>query len=1380
MANPFSSSSNPFGQGTNPFLEEAEDHTSEQPLSLMDRLSHHGGQFISGILDVGGKAVSGTANLAVEGAENLSNLSGTIAEKFGADTQEDVDYRVEDSPLSLINDAGKAISGAGAAVSEELSEESLKGTLGSDLSSGAGQLVGLLATGGIAKKGAKKLLGKTDEAANALAGGTALGVGATSQAQSMYEQAIEKGASKDDAENMLFAGAAIGSLDALLPDEVFRAASAVRPSFAKKLKEVAGAAALEGGTEVIQGTASKIALNEVVDPSEVQELIDSGTIREGQVGAILGAVVRAAVPGKKVTFNPEEQAFNVESETSSEAQQESAEVPGVREPESQEQPVLDETFTAAYESLDSVPQGEQTPADETTLDPTETPPLEEASPILPSEESGSTTPSFEESFTELEKVEQLQARALEVREERAAEKVIKSDRQLRVEQAKQQRKENSEVAEAAIAERNLTPKMNKVRKVFNRYFTSEKGAGAFSSSDSKFQSERSPLATKQQEFKGQVASSQVDFSITKRELDSLVNHGAVEYNSKDREAMVQFMENSGTLPENVKANQPLAKLLEEKKGIIDTQDKILRAKGIIPEQSGDPQGDIVGALDEDTRVGYVHREYEMFAAPGDAKRWVEHVKATRPEVYQELKDWQQTEDGSDYLGSADQENWSLDGALVELASRSKSWGQGGSGSLLREDTSATKKRKSIPAPVRRFWGEVRDPVQAIAQTEAAQSQLLLQRKFQEDLVQSVVESGEAGYGTNKAEQQWVKLKDNAPETHPFKDLYVSPDLYRVLKDPDGRAEAGADATDDSTLTDTKFGAFNQAVDGGSLLGTINTLGKANLVIYNPGSHAKNAASVVFLSAANGTRARDILSATKLSGLVARHRDSIANPAKARESGKDQFSEQELQQVREVLEANLIDESVLGEESLQNFRRVVGESMNTDPSATQKTVEGYKKVTEKIGAAFQRPDSIGRIAAYLTNKNVLERSKFGSDIQDPVERQQAINREAAMRARNTYPTYSNVPLSVSQLSNKPVGAFFSWTMESARTYIQNYRIAATDMASGDKALVAHGAKRMAMNALVPTTLAAVTASAFQDMVNELGFGADEGEYDEEEAKKLRAPWMLDHQVVHFKDEKGDIREIDVTSTLPFAIQEVLIKAASDLLSDGATDEELDETLTNIYNEFGSSVLGENIGFSAVKAGQSLFTAGIESAAGNSAEAETQAKQAAKDLKRFLPGVLRTLGDFKEGDIVKGMTRALGATAQKRDLGTQAFFKTKEFNQHRNNNRKDVLEKLDVATTDEELTKVLEDYYRAELSFQEDHREVGVALTRQGMSGKEATERMGKMTSRIPGIGKTASGKILRGSPVIKDLNIDYKDWTPQKKRKVAKITAQIRREARRNK
>ncbi len=160
----------------------------------------------------------------------------------------------------------------------------------------------------------------------------------------------------------------------------------------------------------------------------------------------------------------------------------------------------------------------------------------------------------------------------------------------------------------------------------------------------------------------------------------------------------------------------------------------------------------------------------------------------------------------------------------------------------------------------------------------------------------------------------------------------------------------------------------------------------------------------------------------------------------------------------------------------------------------------------------------------------------------------IEQEAAVRIRNTFPTYSEIPPAIQWVRAQPiVGPFISFAHEAIRTQLWNLKYAAKAMRDGH---TAYGAKRFA-GALTATTLATY---GIQELTKAV-FGISDEE--EENFRSLLPDYEKDAQFIFWKNEDGEVEYSNISFNNPYSATTDKILAMM-----GVSGTQEDELLTNM--------------------------------------------------------------------------------------------------------------------------------------------------------------------------------------------------------------------------
>jgi len=220
--------------------------------------------------------------------------------------------------------------------------------------------------------------------------------------------------------------------------------------------------------------------------------------------------------------------------------------------------------------------------------------------------------------------------------------------------------------------------------------------------------------------------------------------------------------------------------------------------------------------------------------------------------------------------------------------------------------------------------------------------------------------------------------------------------------------------------------------------------------------------------------------------------------------------------RRMLELGVIGESaragelraVLKEANLGGLDYIVG-------SKYKKTLKRVGRIPEKLYAA---EDDVWKWYAF---ENEFARYKKVFPDKPAAE----LEKDVAKIIRNTYPTYSQVPLAIQKLRRFPIlGTFVSFPWEVVRTGVNTIKLAKTELANPKTRAI--GAQRLA------GLTAATTLSGGLAMASRFLTGVSKKE--EENMRHFAAPWDANQQLFHLgKRGTGVYQYVNVGYTDPYS-------------------------------------------------------------------------------------------------------------------------------------------------------------------------------------------------------------------------------------------------------
>lgn len=455
-----------------------------------------------------------------------------------------------------------------------------------------------------------------------------------------------------------------------------------------------------------------------------------------------------------------------------------------------------------------------------------------------------------------------------------------------------------------------------------------------------------------------------------------------------------------TLPESVR--EPLHRMREH----IDTLSESILREGVIPDE--------LRAKVEGNLGVYMTRSYRVF----DDIKWPDKVA---PEVRNRaadfvLKDLQRSNPAA-----------TPETARAVVESMLTDWKQQGSGALLKtggklgsKDLTSLIARKDIPEVIRQLMGEYKDPVINYTRSVAKMSNLLGNARF-------LNEARAQGMG------KWLFEDGSQPVSHsaliaaeasdvmaPLNGLRTTPEIAEAFR------TFGKSEPINSFWAKTYF-RINGLAKAGKTIGSVmtqvrNTVGQGYFWLMNGHFDIRPTGGALKSIAA------DI---------------GLTNDVKWRESYK------------RYLRLNVVDQSAKAGE----LRDVIKDAALNDVNvpgldAGGRTMGSLKKLAiDAPIRAYQLADDLGKIVGF---ENELARQKAinpGVDVA-------SLEKIAAERIQNTYPTYTRVPEWVKQFRRQPVvGPFMTFAYESFRTAFHNLRYTIEDLGSSNPAQKKAGVQRL---------------------------------------------------------------------------------------------------------------------------------------------------------------------------------------------------------------------------------------------------------------------------------------------------------------------------------
>jgi hypothetical protein len=210
---------------------------------------------------------------------------------------------------------------------------------------------------------------------------------------------------------------------------------------------------------------------------------------------------------------------------------------------------------------------------------------------------------------------------------------------------------------------------------------------------------------------------------------------------------------------------------------------------------------------------------------------------------------------------------------------------------------------------------------------------------------------------------------------------------------------------------------------------------------------------------------------------------------------------------------------------------------------QKVNVNLKKIPNGLKKLYALEDDIFKILGFVNETNLYAKAEYGKefDALSPNEKAKVI-KEAAERVKSFYPTFSRVPKFVKGASKAfLVGNFLSFPVESVRVSYNTINQGVKEARSSNPKIRAIGVNRLAgtllYNGAMTWLLTYASMAAGQGLSGVLGYiFDDEDEIEErEKAKKFRAPWNKDSQVLVNKFSDGKLVYSDMGSIDSYGYQ-----------------------------------------------------------------------------------------------------------------------------------------------------------------------------------------------------------------------------------------------------
>lgn len=585
---------------------------------------------------------------------------------------------------------------------------------------------------------------------------------------------------------------------------------------------------------------------------------------------------------------------------------------------------------------------------------------------------------------------------------------------------------------------------------------------------------------------------------------------------KDNPKPEDLMErmNSFLANEKVDLPKPIEKVLTEMR---------THKKGLSKEIQGLVTGELKTTIGDNMEV-YLHRSYEIFDNP-KFKEKILKGKKVEGSRYEVAKEFLANERQADLIAEAQKKveagelaEYQIDGyvdrrlsgemeAMLNVAGRDIFEAIPSSGRVL----DVVKKRKNIPVEIRELWGEYKDPYVNYARTVTKMSQFIETTKFYQELREAGLNrflwekpfegfSEQIGGGEKFAVKKdgglGKKLASN-PRLAPIDGLYTTKELAKAFTSLDEL----------------------QAPSGPiRLLMAPAAAANVSATVLSHVTQARNFTGGVMMGMANNRLSpKQTYEALKTIGA-----DIIKLDSKA-----------QLEKIQEYAKLDFFDQAAVPTEMLASIKDVLGKDKSAwleDVSSGRiklGKMQGLVKAGKLPFEVYQGVDSAFRIANFE-----VELARYSKALKiDPKNPQ--LRQDVANIIKDTYPTYSRVPMAVKALRRFPLmGAFVSFPAEVIRTNLNTLNLARKEMRT--PGLREIGAKRFA--ALAGTTLLPVVTS--QVLNNLSGISSEE----EKAMRRFVPPWSRNGNLQITKEKDGHYNYFDLKYSDPYSyLKEPLVAA-----------------------------------------------------------------------------------------------------------------------------------------------------------------------------------------------------------------------------------------------
>lgn len=478
---------------------------------------------------------------------------------------------------------------------------------------------------------------------------------------------------------------------------------------------------------------------------------------------------------------------------------------------------------------------------------------------------------------------------------------------------------------------------------------------------------------------------------------------------------------------------------------------------------------------QDNKTKYLHRSYEIFLNPDYVKQ--QKFYDTSGKLYANNK---LVKDAVEYLmaeeGQTQTEAYRTIDELLKEGMNDQGNAFTFAASQGNARTNIFKHRKDIPVAIRELLGEIQDPALNYGNTIFNMSTYLANINYQENLKQSLLDSGLA---TEEKKVGYYQYKPSTANWSGLQNIYIPNSVRDAIEDM-----GGIDMGKNSFI---------------KLFAQLGGFVKYGKTVLSPTTIARNTISGIFLAFNAGYN-------IFLSGpsQVSNYFRITLNYNSSRGEYRDML----------IREGIIKDGASFGE--LQDLKRNFSRNINQYNPNSRNWIRRLSDFSQKI---YAFGDDFYKLAGFEIETERLK--KYG------IPQEQAY-KMAAERIRNTMPTYSYVPRLVRTIGRSGlIGSFVSFPAEVIRTNKNNLDYIRQDIEAGRNLLAFQRGAGMVTAWSLSLALAAATRALF---------GIDDE--DDDSIKDALPEWQTNSSLAYIGlQENGMPKFIDLSAFFP---NEVVIK------------------------------------------------------------------------------------------------------------------------------------------------------------------------------------------------------------------------------------------------